>query len=245
MFTQNITKIDRPLEEAHTNEGHFYKHTKTGETYTSITTLFKMFRDMSWYQFWVDSIMRKMNMTEEEARVECKRIGDESMRVGTEMHDLAEQYLKNELDEENLQQYSNHWEKNPMELFELLKVWLDENIKEVHATEGSMYSDELKLAGTVDLIATLKDGKKYVIDFKNSRKPKMPGDIKKNYYYEQMCAYGKMWEFCTGEKIEEGIVLVVSWDNKVRPFKVKLADYESNLWDWVLKLEQDKCLNTT
>ena len=82
-----------------------------------------------------------------------------------------------------------------------------------------------------------------IIDFKNSRKPKTPGKIKDAHYYEQMCFYAKAWEFCTGEKIKNGIVLIVSWDNKVRPFKCKLEDHESNLMDFIIKYEEYKALN--
>ncbi len=42
MFTQNFVNLDRPLTEAHTDVGHFYKHNDTGETFISITTIFKL-----------------------------------------------------------------------------------------------------------------------------------------------------------------------------------------------------------
>ena len=84
-----------------------------------------------------------------------------------------------------------------------------------------MYSDDLKLAGTVDTVVTLKTGERVIMDFKNSRKPKTPGKVKDAHYYEQMCAYGKMWEYCTKEKIENGIVLVVSWATDKKPITVR------------------------
>ena len=248
MFTKNFTKVNRPLEEAHTSNGHFYKHKKTGETFTSITTLFKILGDNSWIEnFWIPSLMKKHDISHDEADKMRKKIGEGSMKVGTQLHKMAEDYLNGK---EITLNKNDDWDYDPMKLFDVLRQWLDENVSEVNATECKIYSDDLKIAGTVDLVATLKDGKKYIIDFKNSRKPKMPNDIVKNHYYEQMCAYAKMWKHCTKETIRDGIVLVVSWGDdkkppKVRPFKCKLKDYESDLWTWVIKNEEYKALNTT
>lgn len=240
MFTHIKHNIVRPFaKEEHTDEGHFYR-TDNGELYPSITTIFKMvepFEKTDGYENFVKWGMNKNNIGRTEAIEWCKEYSNNSMKVGTAMHKLAEDYLNNE---ENDQLYSNHWEKNPRELFDALKPWLDENISEVYGTECKLYSDELKIAGTVDLVARLSTGEKVIIDFKNSRSPKTPKKVIENHYPEQMCAYGKMWEFCTGEKIDIGMNIVVSWDNKVRPFQVKLSDYESKLWDWIIRYESLK-----
>ena len=234
MFDHNFVKFERPLESAHTKDGHYYKHKVTGKTYVSITTIFKLLDPKDWYEYWVKSEMKKQNIDEESAIKWCKSCGEESMRVGTRLHTLAESYL---LNESCPPPDTSTYEKSPKELFRSLKTWLDDNIQQVNATECKIHSDELNLAGTVDLVATLKTGEKVIIDFKNSRKPKTPSKIKSSHYYEQMCAYAKMWECSTGEKIETGIVVVVSWDGKVRPFRVKLSDYESSLLDWIIKYE--------
>lgn len=235
MFTQVKYDIKRPFAKTeHTDDGHFYR-TENGDLYPSITTIFKLVQpgeDQDWYGHWIQSVMRKEGISKIEAIEWCKVYSESSMTVGTEMHRLAEAYVGNNC----VSMFDKtRFEKNPMELFEVLKTWLDENIEEVHGIEAKLYSDELGIAGTVDLVAVLKTGEKVIIDFKNSRKPKTPGKVKDAHYYEQMCAYAKMWEACTGETIEYGIVLVVSWDDKVRPFKVKLAEYESSLWDWIIK----------
>lgn len=239
MFQHRFHKIDRPfVATEHTEDGHYYR-TDKGELYPSITTIFKLLDDKEWYPFWVQSVMRKEDMTEEEAEIECKRIGKESMRVGTILHKCAEDYLNNE---EVIISQADSYETDVKQLFLKLKTWLDENIEEVYGTECKLYSDEMRLAGTVDLVAKLKTGEVVILDFKNSRKPKTPGKIKDSHYYIQMCAYAKMWEECMHEKITEGIVLVISWDGKVRPFKCKLEDHESDLMDWILKYEEYKTL---
>lgn len=230
------TVINRPIQEEHTPDGHFYR-TKSGELYPSITTIFKLVEPaekQDWYEYWVQSVEKKENISRTDAIKWCKNYGFQSMQVGTELHLHAENYLNNKGFK-----YKNcaGCEKDPAELFIPLQAWLDENVKGVYATECQLYSDDLRLAGTVDLIANLKGDIPCIIDFKNSRKPKTPKKIIDSHYYEQMCAYSKMWEFCTGQKIDMGIVLVVSWDGKVRPFKVHLPDYESSLWDWILRYE--------
>ena len=57
--------------------------------------------------------------------------------------------------------------------------------------EGSMYSNDLEMAGRVDLIAEFA-GKVSVIDFKTSTKRKTPSKIKG--YYMQETAYAIMFE---------------------------------------------------
>jgi len=242
MFTHIEHEVIRPFAKSeHTKDGHFYR-TVYGKLYPSITTIFSLLDPKEWYPMWVKSVMKKEKITEKDAEKWCKENGAMSMKVGTQLHKYAELYMNNE---DTIFPNDTNFEKDPLTLFrETLKPWLDENIEEVHGIEQELYSDELELAGTVDLIAKLKTGEMVIIDFKNSRKPKTPGKIKDAHYYEQMVAYAKMWEFCTGMKIETGIVLVASWDDKVRAFKCKLADHESDLWTWILRYEEHKCLNT-
>ena len=241
MFKHIKHDIVRPFaKEEHTEDGHYYR-TNDGKLYPSITTIFNLLDPKEWYPFWVAKIARDMKITPEEAEIECKKIGKESMSVGTYLHSLAEQYINNNEFDITV---AGHTEVNLDELFEPLKKHLDEHVNNVHATEAKLYSDEMELAGTVDLVAEY-DGELSVIDYKNSRKPKTPSQVKLHNYYEQICAYGKMWENCTGEKIKQGIIIVVSWDNKVRAFKVKLDDHENDLWNKLIEYEHHKALNTT
>ncbi len=232
---KNLGKKTRPfVKEAHRDGGHYYID-NDGNEYPSITTVKSKVADMSWYPHWIASIMRKNNMTEEEARVEADRIGQSSMSVGTALHKLAEDYMN---DNSDTKYHAKDFEKDPNELFVPLKQWLDEHVDNIYATESKMFNKELQLAGTVDWVAEV-DGVLTIGDFKNSRKSKMPGDIKRNKYYEQICAYGKMFEECYGIKVKQGVIVVISWDGKVRPFTVNLQDYESGLWDIIIKYESE------
>lgn len=239
MFRHIKHQIERPfVKTAHTDNGHYYI-TPDGKKYPSITTVFKLLDDKSWYPHWVNSIMKKMNLTQFEAEVECKRIGEESMEMGNILHKMAEDYLNNE----PLSKPNGKFEVEPYTLFKSLEEHLDEHIDNVHGTESKLYSDEMELAGTVDCVAEY-DGVLSIIDFKNSRKPKTKSECQKKNYFTQICAYAKMWEFCTGQKIEQGVILVISWDGKVKPFIVKISDHEEELWKKLIEIEQYKALNT-
>ena len=244
MFDIDPIKITRPFaKEDHDETGHYYI-TKEGKRYTSITTIFKIldpFVGSENWNRWIEWISEENMVDWDEAVKISEQISKSSTDVGTSMHLHAEQYLSDKL---RGGRYLFHGlEKDPYDLFLALKEWLDKNIAEVHATECKLYSDELEIAGTVDLVATLTTGEKVIIDFKNSRKPKTPSRIEQSHYYEQLVGYSKMWEYCTGESIDSGIVVVVSWDNKVRPFKINLEDYEDKFYDIMERYEKHKYFN--
>ena len=223
MFTHIKHEITRPfVKMLDTEKGHYYE-TDKGKIYPSITTMIHAFPNPG-IERW------KSNTPNHE------EIGKSSMAVGTKLHELAENYLNNVTPSPYL---DNTFEKNPTELFEVLKPHLDEHINNIHATETKLYSDSLELAGTVDLVAEY-DGELSIIDFKNSRKPKTPSYMKQSKYYEQGSAYSQMWKECTEMNVKQVVILVVSWDNKVRPFKVNVDEYMSSLWDMIIKFEYIK-----
>lgn len=240
MFSHVKHKIDRPfVETAHTEEGHFYK-TESGKTYPSITTVLKVLDTKEWYPFWVAKVARDEEITEAQAEIRCKEIGGNSMEMGNIVHKLAEEYLSNETVNEPTSKIE---EIDPMDLFLPLSLHLMEHVDNVHGLEVPIYSDDLQLAGTADCVGEY-DGVLSIVDFKNSRKPKTKSQCKSKDYFIQLCAYGKMWEFCTGQKIEQGVILVISWDGKVKPFKVNLSEYEADLYTKLVLVEQKQALNS-
>ena len=240
MFSHVKHKIDRPfVETAHTEEGHFYK-TESGKTYPSITTVFRLLDDKKWYPFWVAKVARDEEITEAQAEIRCKEIGGNSMEMGNIVHKLAEEYLSNA----TVNKPSSKIEEiDPMDLFVPLPEHLTEHVDKVQGLEVPIYSDYLQLAGTADCVGEY-DGVLSIVDFKNSRKPKTKSQCKSKDYFIQLCAYGKMWEFCTGQKIEQGVILVISWDGKVKPFKVNLFEYEADLYKKLVLVEQKQALNS-
>ena len=203
----NHIPISTPiLETAHYDGKHFYSI--DGEKYPSITTILHSFPNPG-IEIWK---ARTLNW---------KDIQEESFKVGTELHSMIEYYLKNDYIP-----LGNNYEF-VSDLFSNLRPELDK-IDNIQAQETRLYHKDLKVAGQVDLIAEY-DGERCIIDFKNSRKPKREQWI--NDYKIQVTAYSKMFEYCTNQKIDLGVILIANWDGSTSTFKVDIPKYEDKLLD--------------
>ena len=100
----------------------------------------------------------------------ANRIVAQASRRGTAVHDLCERYINNEVGDGYLDELPNI-----VELFMSIEPFLD-RVDNIRLVEGSLWSDELKVAGRADLIAEF-DGELAVIDYKSS-------------------TYRKSWEMC-------------------------------------------------
>ena len=131
---------------------------------------------------------------------EADRITKAATRRGTDMHTLTENYLKNE----------ELPEVPPISdfLFKIAKGKLNK-IDNIHALEGSLYSKELGIAGTVDCIAEY-DGELAIIDFKTSKKPKPRNWVE--HYFVQCMAYGCMLYELTGISVKK-LVIIMACEN--------------------------------
>lgn len=205
-MTFNHIPIKTPIiESAHTDTGHYYSI--DGQTYPSITTILHSFPNPG-IEIWKS---RTPNW---------KDIQNESLIVGTNLHSLIENYLKNS-------EYIERKDDKSYELFNNLTEELDK-INNIQCIEKYLYEPNLRVAGCTDCIAEY-EGEKCIIDFKNSRKLKKEWMVKRSGYYEQITGYSKMFEFCTGQIIDTGLILIANWDNTVSTFKIHIPDYEDNL----------------
>ena len=131
---------------------------------------------------------------------EADRITRQATSRGTDTHTLTEAYLYNrELPE--VQPLSKM-------LFQIYKSELNK-ISKVHALEGSLYSKELGIAGTVDCIAEY-NGELAIIDFKTSKKPKPRKWV--DHYFVQCMAYGCMLYELTGIAVKK-LVIIMTCEN--------------------------------
>ena len=131
---------------------------------------------------------------------EADRITKAATSRGTDMHTLTEHYLKND-DLPTVQPISDF-------LFKIAKGELNK-IDNIHALEGSLYSKELGIAGTVDCIAEYK-GDLAIIDFKTSKKPKPRNWVE--HYFVQCMAYGCMLYEITGISVKK-LVIIMACEN--------------------------------
>ena len=166
-----------------------------------------------------------------------KRVGDEkadkitkaATTRGTDYHTLTEYYLKND----------NLPEVKPISefLFKISKSTLGK-IDNIHSLEGSLYSKQLGIAGTVDCIAEY-NGELSIIDFKTAAKPK-PRDWIEHYFVQAM-AYGCMLYELTGISVKK-LVIIMSCENGecIVYEEYDKAKYIKLLGEYISKFVQDK-----
>ena len=121
---------------------------------------------------------------------------------GTDMHTLTEHYLLNE-DLPKVQPLSEY-------LYKIAKPTLNK-IDNIHSLEGSLYSKELGVAGTVDCIAEY-EGELAVIDFKTSKAPKPREWI--DGYFVQAAAYACMYYELTGVAVKKLVIIMACEDGE-------------------------------
>ena len=122
---------------------------------------------------------------------------------GTDTHTLIEHYLLNEEILPKVQPISDF-------LYKIAKPTLN-NIDNIHALEGSLYSKQLGVAGTVDCIAEY-DGELAVIDFKTAAAPKPRDWI--DGYFVQAAAYACMYYELTGVSVKKLVIIMTCEDGE-------------------------------
>ena len=173
----------------HNVKGNRYYTTPEGKHYPSVTTVTGLLNRV-WLKKWKDYV------GEEKAN----KISGQAMARGSRYHKLQEDFLNNELTEERLKEIT------PLDLmmFNQTKE-LTSRMGDIYMLEGSLYSDELEMAGRVDCIAEFA-GKVSVIDFKTSTKVKVQSKIKG--YFMQETAYAKMFEELHSIPIERIVTII-------------------------------------
>ena len=190
-------------------DGKRFYVTPDDNAYPSITTILSL-QDKPGLKKWREDVGEK----------EAKRISQESMRIGTAVHQMCEFYLSNyiiKLKDED---------RKIVDTFNRLRFLLG-NINNIVGTEIALCSDLLRVAGTADCIAEY-NGVPSVIDFKTSRKPKKEEWI--DDYYMQTFAYKLMFEEMTGIEIKQVVILVACIDQfEVQVFKKPASDSDKYL----------------
>lgn len=202
MFQHKLVSIPK-LKQITKPEGRRYLIEGTETYYPSITTVLGSVSDKSGLIAW------RQRVGEEKANA----ISRNATTRGTSMHQLCEDYLRN----------------NPLDdlgspsgnmLFRGIRPLLD-NINNVRCLEAALYSTRFKVAGTVDCIAEYK-GKLTVIDFKTANKPKQEKWIQN--YFKQGCFYFWAYYELTGELPEQIAILISVEDGTNQEFILEAKD---------------------
>lgn len=188
------------------HDNRFYR--RNGEWYPSVTSILSMMNKGEHYETW----LKKVGFT-------ADYIVRKAAEEGTQVHALAEKYLLGEeihflYPDGNLRYPHNVWQMflNFVEFWETYKPTLIE-------TEVHLFSDELKTAGTCDLIVEI-NGELWLLDLKTSNHISTTYEI-------QTAVYGKCYEECYGRKIDKyGILWLKSTKRKSNKEKMTGKGWE-------------------
>jgi len=209
MFKHELVP-DLKLKQITLPERRYYE-TDDGRQYQSVTTL-------------LGKLPEKKKILESwRARVgdkEADRIKNIAGKRGTIIHDALESYLHNEAD----------YMKDLMPVHKVIVMRMANKLKEqitgkVYGIESGLYSNTLKTAGTVDLIADWKD-EITVCDFKTSKRLKSKKQIVD--YFLQATAYAIMLRERHGI-IAKNICILMHVDNDgVYEYIEKVSRFEKS-----------------
>jgi hypothetical protein len=192
-ISEDATQITLP-------DSRYYR--RNGKYYPSVTYVLGYYPKGKFFENWLKQVGFSADYIVKKAAEE-----------GTQVHELAEEYLNgaelNFLDERGRPQYNpDVWQMflRFVEFWETFKPTLIE-------TEVHIFSDELKVAGTCDLIVEI-NGELWLLDLKTSNQIQ-------TVYELQTAVYGQCYEECFGKKIDRyGILWLKS--SKRGPKKDKM-----------------------
>lgn len=195
------------VSETNSNGKRVYV-TPEGNQYPSVTT--------------VVGILKKQIILDWRKRVgeeEANKVSRIASRRGNGFHLLCEKHIQGNMPETA--------SLDALELFYQVRPILDKFVNNIWYQEQALWSDNLQLAGRVDLVAEFR-GVLSIIDFKTSKRIKKAEDI--TDYFQQECAYALMIEERTGIAVDQLVtIMACSETNKPFVFIRKTEDYIEGL----------------
>jgi hypothetical protein len=189
LFNQIKIKVNVPrIYKVDTNNGRWYynAYEPGSPPYPSVTSVL--------------SRQEKQGITEWRERVgdvEANKISRIATNRGNVVHAAMENYVQN--------LPIGPVMPDAKRIIKQLQEISDWHIDNVRCVEQQLWSNHLKVAGTVDLVANY-DHKISIIDWKNSTKPKDREWIKD--YFIQKSAYAVMFEECTGIPVQQLVTII-------------------------------------
>lgn len=197
--------------------GSRYYRTPAGDVYPSVTT--------------VTALESREGVAKWRARVgdeEADQVARYTRVRGEMLHSLCEKYINNDLTQDDIK-------NSPgvvAELFKTIQPVIDSRVGLIHAQEKPLFSDRLKLAGRVDLVAEF-DGKLSIVDFKTSLQEKREEYVQK--YFMQCFAYACLWQERTGQQIDDIAVIIACDGGIAQVFQKGISEkrkYIKDLMGW-------------
>lgn len=206
-----ILEVSDDAKQITMPDSRYYR--RNGEYYPSITYVLSAYPKGKYFEDWLKKVGYSADHIVRKAASE-----------GTQVHEMCEDYLNGKelsfLSKSGDPQYdTNVWRM----FLRFVDFWEEYNPTLLEA-EVHLFSDELKVAGTCDLVCEI-DGELWIIDFKTSNHLQTTYDL-------QTAVYAKCYEECFGKKIDRFGVLWLK-SSKRGPKKGKIQGnnwemYESN-----------------
>ena len=201
-----ILQISDDAKQITMPDSRYYR--RNGNYYPSITYVLSYYPKGKFFEDWLKKVGYSADYI-------VKKAGDE----GTQTHELIEAYLNNEelcfLKDNGYPRYSPEVWK----MFLRFVEWWETSNPTLLEAEVHLFSDEIKVAGTCDLVCEI-DGELWIIDFKTS-------NHLQTTYELQTSVYGKCYEECYGKKADRyGILWLKSSKRKPKEGMIQGKGWE-------------------
>ena len=201
-----IIEISPDSKQITLPDARYYR--RNGEYYPSITYVLSHYPKGKFFEDW----LKKVGYT---ADFIVKKAGEE----GTQVHEMIEDYLNHK--ELNFLSETGSPQYNPdvWQMFLRFVEWWETYNPTLLETEVHLFSDELKVAGTCDLVCEI-DGELWIVDFKTSNNIQTTYELQTAVYaqcykecYGQMAArQGILWLKSKRRKPVEGKMQGKGWE---------------------------------
>ena len=205
-----ILEISEDAKQITMPDSRYYR--RNGKYYPSITYVLGSYPKGKFFEDW----LKKVGYS---AEYIVKKAGEQ----GTQTHEMIEDYLNGK--ELNFLSPSGNPQYDPLvwQMFlRFVDFWEEYNPKLIE-TEVHLFSDEIKVAGTCDMVCEIEiDGKTelWIIDFKTSNHLQTTYDL-------QTAIYGKCYEECYGKKADRyGVLWLKSNKRKATAGKIQGKGWE-------------------
>ncbi len=173
-----IIEISPDARQITLPDARYYR--RNGEYYPSITYVLSHYPKGKFFEDWLKKVGYSADFI-------VKKAGEE----GTQVHEMIEQYL-NGKELNFLSEFGNpQYHPDIWQMFLRFVEWWEEYKPTLIETEVHLFSDELKVAGTCDMVCEI-DGEIWIVDFKTSNNLQTVYDL-------QTAVYGKCYEECYGK----------------------------------------------
>jgi len=201
-----ILEISEDAKQITMPDSRYYR--RNGQYYPSVTYVLGVYPKGKYFEDW----LKKVGYSSEYI---VKKAGEE----GTQVHEMIEAFLNGE----ELNFLGPHgrplYHPDVWQMFLRFVEWWEEYNPTLIETEVHLFSDELKVAGTCDMVCEI-DGELWIVDFKTSNNMQTTYEL-------QASVYGKMYEECYGKKADRfGLLWLKSSKRKAATGKMQGKGWE-------------------